>query len=107
MSENIEFEKIDLCKLNISLESIDSVCNQICDLNCSEIKNNSYSQCKTINHDSVTDDIEKLNISLDSIDLDPNTLKDISTPMAKSYTHISKGTFKSVNLFNERGKLYN
>lgn len=95
-----EIESIDLSKLNISLDSIYSVCSEIdsvCSVHdSSEMNSNLNSQCKTI---EPQDDIDKLNISLDSIDLDPQTLRDITaTSIIPTHTPISKGTTARVNL---------
>lgn len=108
MDESKEIEEIDLCKLNISLESTDSVCSQNCGSDCLEnIKSNSHhSQYETVNRDLIEENsyseinnIEKLDISLDSIDLDPSLLENINIPIAKSVALISTGKLKSENMF--------
>lgn len=94
MDESKDFEEIDLCKLNISLESVDSACAFDCS---EEIKSNRDSMKES----SFTEisNIDKLNISLDSIDLDLTLLEDNNIPIAKTVGPISTGISKSKNLF--------
>lgn len=78
MDESKEIEEIDLCTLNISLDSIDFVCSEISE----NVESSAHNQNKT--HDSMEedscskiDDFDKLNISLDSIDFDINLLENL------------------------------
>lgn len=99
MNESKVIEEIDLRKLNISLDSIDSICGQVCDYDCSEsAESSSHSQYDLEHRESICEDIDKLEISLDSIDLDPNTLKDITVLTAETRTPISKGILESENV---------
>lgn len=91
MEESKEIEEIDLCKLNISLESIDSVfdCWEDIKSDRDSVKENSCSE---------SNNIDKLNISLDSIEFDSTLLEDDIIPIAQSAGPISRGIIKSMNL---------
>lgn len=92
MDESKETEEIDLRKLNISLDSIDSVCSEISE----NVKSNELGQ--NLNPDSTEEDscskindIDKLNISLDSSYSDIILLENNNIPVAKSIDSISTG----------------